>query len=129
MKLEKDKVLKFGFFKLARIESLKVDFRHKIGAVLVKGAKPVSIGRNHPLKCHPIIKKYSEFKTIHAEFDAIIGIDRHLAIGGTLYVYREDFYGSLSLAKPCPMCLAFLLECGIKRIYYTTADGYDEIKL
>lgn len=125
----KEKILNIGFFKLARNESLKVDFRARIGSVLVKNGKPVSVGRNKPLKTHPLIRKYDSLKTLHSEFDAIIGIDRHLVSGSTLYVYRERKDGTIANSCPCDMCMKFLRELKIKRILYTIDNGYKEIRL
>jgi tRNA(Arg) A34 adenosine deaminase TadA len=46
-----------------------------------------------------------------------------------VYTYRELKNGSLSLSRPCESCLAFMKQLGIKRIYYTTPDGYAEERL
>lgn len=127
--MTKEQTLKKGYFNLARTQSLKVDFRARIGAVLVKSGKPVNVGQNKPYKTHPLTKKYDEFKTTHAEIDACIGIDRHLIVGSELYVYRETFDGNLANSKPCDMCMAFLKEFGLKKIYYTHEKGYTELKL
>lgn len=118
-----------GYFNLARLESLKVDFRARIGSVLSRQHTPISIGRNHPNKTHPLIQKYSKYKTIHAEMDSIIGLDRHLASGSTMYVYRENKNGELANSSPCAMCLSFMKEMGIKKVYHTYENGYKEIKL
>jgi deoxycytidylate deaminase len=127
--MTKEAILKIGYFNLARTESLKVDFRSRIGSVLVKGRKPVSIGRNKPLKTHPLLRKYDSFKTMHAEIDACIGIDRHLIMGSILYVYREGADGNLAMSKPCEMCQKILKELGVKKVMYTIENGIDEIKL
>jgi tRNA(Arg) A34 adenosine deaminase TadA len=127
--MTKDEILKTGWFLLARTSAMKVNFRHKVGSVLVRKGTPVSVGRNHPTKTHPLIRKYSAFKTIHAEFDAIIGIDRLLAEGSNMYIYRELADGSVACAKPCAMCLAFLQEMQVRKIYYTVVDGYEMITL
>ena len=46
-----------------------------------------------------------------------------------VYTYRELKDGSLSLSRPCESCLAFMKQLGIKRICYTTPDGYAEERL
>ena len=125
LKASKAEVLKKGYFTLARNEATKVDHHIRVGAVLATKRCPVAVGKNSPLKTHPLVSSYNPLKTVHAEFDAIIGIDRSLVQGGTMYVYREKFSGELGMAKPCPMCEAFLKHMGLKRVYYTTEDGYD----
>ena len=41
-----------------------------------------------------------------------------------LYIYREFKDGTKALAKPCASCQRLIKELGIKKIYYTTNDGY-----
>lgn len=127
--MNKNELLKIGWFNLARLESLKTDFRARVGAVAVRKGKVVSIGRNWPYKTHPMMKKYHEHKTIHAEADCAIGIDRELLSGATIYVYRELRDGSLALAKPCEVCSMILKDLNIKRVFYTTPNGFKEYKL
>lgn len=43
-----------------------------------------------------------------------------------IYLYREYKDGSLAPSRPCPSCMAMLKDFGIKKIYYTTEDGYAE---
>ena len=45
-----------------------------------------------------------------------------------IYLYREYKDGSLAPSRCCPSCLAMLKEHGIKKIYYTTEDGFVEEK-
>lgn len=45
-----------------------------------------------------------------------------------IYLYREYKDGNLGPSRPCPSCLALLKELGVKKIYYTTDDGYVEEK-
>jgi len=45
-----------------------------------------------------------------------------------LYLYREYKDGRLAPSRPCPACMAMLKELHIKKIYYTTEDGYVEEK-
>ena len=46
----------------------------------------------------------------------------------TIYLYREYKDGKLAQSRPCPSCMTLLKELGIKKIYYTTEDGYAEEK-
>ena len=45
-----------------------------------------------------------------------------------IYLYREYKDGRLAPSRPCPSCMAMLKELNIKRIYYTTEDGFVEEK-
>ena len=45
-----------------------------------------------------------------------------------IYLYREYKDGRLAPSRCCPSCLALFKELGIKKIYYTTEDGYVEEK-
>lgn len=45
-----------------------------------------------------------------------------------IYLYREYKDGGLGPSRPCPSCMAMLKEIGIKKIFYTTEDGYVEEK-
>lgn len=43
-----------------------------------------------------------------------------------LYLYRENKLGELAMCRPCKECMSFIRACAIKKIYYTTYDGYAE---
>lgn len=76
--------------------------------------------------------KRNPLKKIHAEVDAVIGIDRHLLTGTTIYVYRERLDGKIGMCKPCIDCQAIMKELGILRAIYTDPsekDNVGEIKL
>lgn len=45
-----------------------------------------------------------------------------------IYLYREYKDGHLAPSRPCPACMAMLRDFGIKKIYYTTEDGFVEEK-
>ena len=46
-----------------------------------------------------------------------------------IYLYREYKDGRLAPSRPCPSCMAMLKDFGIKRVMYTTKDGFVEEKL
>ena len=47
----------------------------------------------------------------------------------TLYVYREIANGHKAMARPCPACMRYIREMGIKHIVYTTNDGIAEERI
>ena len=46
-----------------------------------------------------------------------------------IYLYREYKDGSLAPSRPCPSCMAMLKDLKIKKIMYTTEDGFAEEKI
>ena len=42
----------------------------------------------------------------------------------TLYVARKLNSGGCGFARPCPACMEAIKEYGIRKIVYTTNDGY-----
>lgn len=115
--------------------------RARLGTVIVYGNKILSVGFNQ-LKTSPVQKKYNRYRngdfpphihndTIHSEIDALnkcsfADIDWKDVI---LYVGREDKAGNSKLAKPCPACIQAIKDRGIRKVYYTTEDGYGRINL
>ena len=47
----------------------------------------------------------------------------------SLYVYREYANGNKAMARPCPACMKYIKEFGIKHICYSTADGIAEERI
>ena len=113
------------FFELARKLARKSPSYHKLGCVIASGNKVISVGFNDMGKTHP--KANSPFKTLHAEVDALIGLDS--ADKCDAYVFREFKSGKWALAKSCPACELALRKAGVKRIFYTTDDGWDVLVL
>lgn len=112
---------------LARKLSFKGNHRVRIGAVIASGKRVVGIGFNKVNKTHPLITKRNPLKGIHAEVDAIIGVDRHLLHGTCVYVYRELRNGKIGFCKPCIDCQAILKEVGVKKAIYTDPSNENQI--
>lgn len=108
-----------GFFQLARAAAMQSDHRYKVGCVLVKNGKPVSVGFNIT-KTHPQFTD-AEHPSIHAEVKAILNARCDLR-NATAYVYRETKRGNPALAKPCANCRAYLIEAGIKNVFFTISS-------
>lgn len=116
--------MKLKYFKLAKVLSQKSNYFHKLGAVVVKKNKIVGMGYNKPNKTHP--KSNNNFKTVHAELDAILGVNLNELNGATIYVYRETKDGEPANAKCCKNCEELLRMVGIKKICYTMDKSYRE---
>jgi dCMP deaminase len=118
--------MKIKFFDLAKTLSKHSDHpQHKLGAVITRGNKVVSIGYNKN-KTHT--KSNHCWKRLHAEISAIIKARQDLT-GCSIYIYREKKDGSFGLARPCHTCMLAIKEAGITKAHYTTEKGYTEEKI
>ena len=111
------------YFNIARKTALcsaQTDYKH--GAVLVKGGSVISTSCNK----NRLVSFGSRFctehdgiATLHAELGAILGLDRTVTEGATLYVARIGKDGGYRLSKPCSMCTAAMQHVGIKRVFWS----------
>jgi len=99
-------------------------FRH--GAVLVKGSSIRNMACNKHRHCH-FGKRFRETNTgnatLHAELGVILGMDRSVTQGATVYVARVNKEGAARMSKPCHMCENAMRHVGIKRVIYTDRSG------
>ena len=134
--------MKTEFFKAAKKCSGQSNYNGasnvKIGAVAVFRRAIIAQGCNQN-KTHPLQQRYNIYRynvngnhycpsKIHAEMELISKI-RYLDINFSeveIYVYRETKDGRKALAKPCLACTKALKDLGIKKVFYTTNDGYCE---
>lgn len=115
--------MKLKYFKLAQNVASKSSSYPKMGCVIVKKNRVVSVGFNNREKTHPKSKTMGH--TLHAELHAIIGVDPADLKGAHVYVFREHLNGDLAMAKPCAVCHAVLSAAGVRRVFYTTYGGHD----
>lgn len=125
-----------GFSRAASVSTLS-DFRNvNVGCVATVHGKVISVGFN-TTKTHPVQKHFNQFRdvsevpgagkinhSLHAEImclNALHGADLEHT---KLYIYRQRRDQPHGLARPCKACMAAIREAGIRRIYYTTDDGY-----
>lgn len=77
-------------------------------------------------RTHPLQQKYATNRSfalgLHAEVDACLGVPAADLDGAELYVARILKDGHLAMAKPCKICQRFLLDVGIRRVYYSDSD-------
>lgn len=74
--------------------------------------------RYYPAKNHAEISTLKKIRNLDIDFSKV-----------RVYTYRELKDGKIANSRPCPSCLAFIKQLGIKQIYYTTNDGYAKEKL
>ena len=123
------------YFEVAKSLSKTSTFpRVKIGAVIVLKKHIISIGVNST-KSHPIQKYYNRLRfdeedsnhTLHAEIQALLSVPYGIDLSdATLYTYREMNNHKLGKSRPCPSCMGMIKDKNIRRICYTTEDGYCE---
>lgn len=94
---------------------------------MVSGSAIMSVGVNNEKYCSVGAKFRSPRKgisTYHAEIRAVLGLDRNVTCGSTIYVVRVNKGdSSFRMSKPCPMCHAVLEERGIKRVFYSVDEN------
>jgi deoxycytidylate deaminase len=106
------------------------DFKVAIGSVIVDSGRIISIGintrRSHPLQHHYAhLVGRPEKIYLHAEMHAIVQAKSFRNLyRPEIYVFRKNRQGQLAMARPCPICMQAIKDCGITRIHYTTNDGF-----
>lgn len=106
--------------------------RYHLGAVIANGAEILAAACNQ-MKSHPLQKKYNRVRGevainwthLHAEIAALNKVkNKKLLNGATIYISRKTKHGQSALARPCKGCMQALNDYGVKKIVYTTDDGY-----
>lgn len=114
--------MKQRFFTLAEKLAEKSDHpssRH--GAVIVRKNRILSVGFNR-LKTHS--RSNHPFKTIHAEFSAILSSGLENLSGCELYIVRKRTNGVLANSKPCTFCEKMLRLLQVDTVYYSTESNF-----
>jgi|TARA_R110000850_G_scaffold96461_6_gene201641 tRNA(Arg) A34 adenosine deaminase TadA len=99
------------------------EYRH--GAVLARGKKVINSSTNkNSYKSWGQRFRHRDcgYATHHAELGCILGVDRSLTQGATVYVARIGKKGDLRLSKPCPMCESAMRHVGVKEVIYTVDE-------
>jgi deoxycytidylate deaminase len=119
------------FFRAAAKVAGNSGYLFQLGAVVVKGHNVLSSGYNS-VNTHTKVNNFPSSR--HAEMDAILKVmKQHDGLqklaGAKLYVTRITKTGRTAMAKPCKKCLALAKAVGIKKIYYTTENSTETLKL
>ena len=113
-----------SYFDLAKRVAQQSQHDHfKHGAVLVKGGSVINTSYNKD-KYKSFGNRFRNTKTCghathHAELGCILGLDKSITQGTTMYVARVNRRGDFRLSKPCGMCEEILRFCGVKKVVYT----------
>lgn len=116
------------FFQAAILAASKSSFRHRLGCVITKGNAIIESGTNAVNRHQGIVKTDSFAGSLHAELDALSKAIRNgkakQLVGASLYVVRLMKNNiDKGLALPCKSCYDVIRKQGIKRIYYSDANG------
>lgn len=130
-------------FQIAKDIASHSDFKtFHVGCVLVYRNHVIGAASNST-KTHPLQKRYNKkyrtFKkgkkpildSLHAEIAALASVEYTVDQSVNwkdvkVYVYRicKGKKTGKGMARPCPSCLAALKDKGIRKIYYTTEEGF-----
>lgn len=129
------------FFMHARHMAEMSDFyRAPVGCVAVIGNKIVATGFSQQ-RTHPMQRYYNRYRDfhyqqnvdskLHAEI-AMLSSFRHFEISwgkADVYIYRICRSRPHGIAAPCESCARALADFGVKRVFFSTNDGYDFLKI
>ena len=124
-----------AYFNVAKAVSETSDFpKQHIGCAVVYKHRIISSGCNCKIT-HPMQKALNKERFTndtlhhwkHAELSALLPIMNSKNIEWSkvkLYIYRELKDGTKANARPCPSCQRLIRDLGIKKIFYTSDNGY-----
>jgi len=92
----------------------KSTHQHKHSSILIKGGKILSYGHNH--------------NSIHAEVNAIKDVWENKLQNSYIINFRINRVGKLKNSYPCNDCQEFAKVKGIRKIVFSTEEGFKEIK-
>ena len=103
--------------------------KKQVGAILLNKSKVVVSATNLETKSHPLQASFAvrvgrpEKIYLHAEIAALVKCRSEC---DTIVVARLGGHSGQELrnAKPCPVCSLALKEAGVKKVHYTTDDGF-----
>lgn len=110
--------------------------KKRVGSIILKKKRLIASACNCDRKTHPIQKKFADLASqiyvnesfsrkifLHSEILCVI---RAREEGDTIITARVGGHGGNKLrnSRPCPLCTLYLKEHGIKKIHYSTPNGF-----
>lgn len=123
--MKSEKRNKFLSLALRKIDTnnYSISLPHRHVAVIVKGGRVLSIGRNR-YKTHPKSSEEEFSRSVHAEMDAIWKVkDKSILQGATIYVARKGRNDLPGMSCPCAKCQEIISKHGMRRAVFTTDHG------
>ena len=114
------------FMDRATQEAQKSDMEHKLGCVIVRNNEIVASSRNY------YAMNFTDAWSVHAEVAALMQLrkkSRKFFQKCDMYVVRvgtPHMEYPLKLSKPCESCECVINAMGIRRVYYSTNDEFEE---
>lgn len=113
-----------SFLSLAYDVAMTSPSRKPVGAVLMRKNKVIATATNQDCKSHPLQAKWAkrvgldEKIYLHAEIASLIKARED---ADKIVVVRIGGHSQneMRMAKPCPICEAYLRHAGIKHVYYS----------
>lgn len=102
--------------------------KYHFSCCIIKGNRLISVGINKVAAPKRFIKRHRENMALHAEIDALLGIDKERLKNATLYIYGQTAAGNKMITRPCTTCLNFINQMNIKRVVYSNKEELLEIK-
>lgn len=99
-------------------QSQKTKYVFRLGAVIFNRHRIISGGYN---------RVYFNGANC-AETLAIKKAPSKLLKGTTILVCRVNNSGTFGMSKPCGRCVKLIIKSGIKKIIYSTPDGWETVK-
>lgn len=116
-----------GPARIAKAIAEKSPSRFRLGAVIARKGRVLSVGFNQMDKTHP--RSANKYPYLHAELHALIGLGLNQTKGSDLFVCRLTRNGEEAIAKPCEYCMAAIRAAGVRRVYYSVVSGWIEEKV
>ena len=123
-----------SFFEAAKAVSEMSSFdRVHIGCVVTYGNHRIISSATNSNKTHPLQKKLNKERfdidshhSLHAEVSALLPLMKENIDFSKveIYTHRNFKDGRYAMARPCPSCMKLIRQLGIKKIWFTTEDGY-----
>ena len=104
-------------------------FHH--GSIIVTNNRVLGRGYNHPRTTYKGSSPKGQ-RSMHAEVCALNKCVIKPRKTVDVYVVRINNVGTLVESRPCQMCIPILKSVGIRKVYYSGADGYihvEQVKL
>ena len=113
------------YLEIAKREAQDSCFTHKHGAVLVKGGSVLNKSYNNR-NFSSFMRRHvpdDERATRHAELMCVLGLDRAVTRGSTIYIVRVNKQGEYRLSKPCRFCQSVLRFVGVRKAVYSMGNN------